>query len=551
MLKKVRILMAVFLVAAFMLSGCINDEPKEKEKEQSNGSSQYREKESAAPIVGGKLRFGVLSLPEWNPLKWEEATPQYSPAERLVYRGLFTYSEKGEWVGDLIEKFSLESKENGTKILHLTLKENQKWQDGTPITFEDVRFTLQTYLDPFFYGAWKQNLSYISGTSSYRSGKKESISGITQSEDGEIQLILDNPTSSFFHALVAPILPAHLLKGKKPEEINALITEGKIIGSGPFKFESKNEKEIRLTRGFPKEEGGPYLDEISFVLYDGDVTSPDKANGYQVLAVPPQESPTLPKNYLYTDVTQNLYYYLGFNYKDEVTSKPEVRKAIHMGIDRAAIVNELLFGHGAGLGVIPAAVEMPDDSIFHAPAADVENARNIMGQLGYSAEKPLTITLHYQADQPVAAKLADILSEQLQRMNIRLLKKPLNGEEYYAYLFSGQPVQAFIHAWPAVKDSGLWWKLYGSYHDVKDLGLNILHYENKEADQILKELYAAMPDGTEKEKKQAFLKIMNQDLPVLPLFAPKQTYWIEEGVHGFAMNGDGWLLHAENWWVEK
>jgi len=37
----------------------------------------------------------------------------------------------------------------------------------------------------------------------------------------------------------------------------------------------------------------------------------------------------------------------------------------------------------------------------------------------------------------------------------------------------------------------------------------------------------------------------------LPLFAPKQTYWIEEGVHGFAMNGDGWLLHAENWWVEK
>lgn len=548
--KQLRILFVFTLLFTVILSGCSNDEGEKTptgDKKENGGVVDVPK----TPTEGGNLRVGVLQLPTWNPLKWEESTPQYSVAERLVYRGLFTYGADQQLIPDLIKNYTIDSEEDKT-VLRFSLDEQAKWHDGTPISFEDISFTLQTYLDPFYYGAWKQNLSYINGTSSFRSGRSDHISGITQAESGEIVLELSDATSSFYHALTAPILPAHQLKELDIEAIHKQLSDGKVVGNGPFQFVEQSNTEIKLTRAIPFADGGPYLDGISFQLFNGEVAALGTEPQYDLISIPPQMDQELVANYQLYDVTQNVYYYLGFNMIDEVVGKDGVRTAIAEAIDHQAIIDAVLFGHGTVVDRI-----IPNHSWIGESAADakepqIQSAQNRMASLGYSADKPVKITVHYQANNRFVEKLVDALSQQLSAIYIKVDKKPLNGEDYYAYLFSGKPTQAFIHAWPFSKDLGYWWKLYGSYHDVKDLGLNIFHYHNDTVDEYSKRLYTTHPtSNSQVGDANGVIKQLQADRPFIPLFAPNQSYLVSKKLHDQVINGDGLFIDSAKWWMEK
>ncbi len=550
MSQQLRILFTLVLLFAVILSGCSNDKGEQtpaREEEKQNGVIV---EEPKTPTEGGDLRIGVLELPMWNPFKWREATPQYSTAERLVYRGLFTYSLDQQLVPDLIKEYTIEDVDD-KKVIRFTLDDQVKWQDGTSLSYEDISFSLHTYLNPFYYGAWKQNLSYINGTSAFRSGKSERISGIKQEESGEIILEITDATSSFYHALTAPILPAHQLKELNMEEIHHRLSEGKVVGNGPFQFSEQNNTELRLSRVASFSEGGPYLDGITFRLYNGDVATLGAEPQYDLLAVTPQVEKELATGYQKYDVAQNAYYYLGFNFTDAVLSNKEVRIAIGEVIDRRSIIDRVLYEHGIVVdSIIPKTSWLYND-LEGSIEPEIEEARNRINALGYSAEKPLKLTIHYQGDHLLVEKLVSEISNQLAAIHIKVDKKPLMGEEYYAYLFSGKPTQVFVNAWPFSKDIGYWWKLYGSYHDVKDLGLNIFHYRNAKADQLLKELYTTPPTKAQKQTAVDFLNELTADRILVPLFVPHQSYWVSKRVHDQVINGDGWFIDSTKWWMEK
>lgn len=532
-----------------ILGGCSKDSEQTDPKKDPNDENAPGVEEIKDPTEGGTLRVGVLQLPSWNPFKWQEAAQTYSTAEQLVYRGLFTYSPDQQLVPDLIKSYAVDEGVDGKSVLRFTLDDKAIWHDGTPITFEDINFTLHTYLDPFYYGAWKQNLSYIDGTSAFRSGKKEQISGIKQDENGDIVMELTNATSSFYHALTAPILPAHQLKGLSSEEIAQQFETGKVVGNGQFQFETKSDQELSLTRVIAYADGGPYLEGISFQVYNGDVAT---ASGqYDLLAVPPQTSEPA-EGFKAYDVALNQYFYLGFNMEDDVVGKSEVRTAIAEAADRQALIDAVLFGHGTAVDRI-----IPNNSWLSEGTTSVDTAKldaaiNRMTTLGYSPNKQLKLTVLYQGDNRLVDKVVDALSQQLSSIYIKIEKKPLNGDEYYAYLFSGKPTQAFIHAWPFTKDIGYWWKLYGTYHDVKDLGLNIFHYSNDKVDEYSKRLY--MRDTASKgpmEDGAVIIKQLQTDLPLIPLFSPNQSYWVSKRLHDQNINGDGFFLDISKWWLEK
>ncbi len=549
MSRHLRIVILAFAVVA-LLSACSNNSgdnstPNEMNKENTKKDPVVTEIKT--PTEGGTLSVGVLQLPSWNPLKWEEATAAFSTAEQLVYRGLLSYGSDQQLGSDLIKDYAIEEKENGVSILTFTLDEQAKWHDGTPVSFEDIAFTYRTYLDPFYYGAWKQNLSYINGTSAYRSGKADTISGIQQDEAGQITIEATDATSSFYHALTAPLLPAHQLKDKTMKEINDQLLEGTVVGNGIFKLDTKSDTALQLIRVLPFAEGGPYLDGITFEVISGNAAD---MQAYDILAVPPQVD-EVADGYQAYDVSQNVFYYLGFNTQDKTLNNKEVRKAIMEALDREAFVNELLYGQGVIIDQIVPNNSWLADQEQAIESANIETTKGKLAALGFTTEKPLNITIHYQGDHPLIAALVDKMSEQLTTVNVKLEKKPLSGEEYYAHVFSGKDVQAFIHAWPFSKDIGYWWKLYGGYHDVKDLGLNILRYQNSTADELLQKLYYGAPSVDQKEIATAFLDQLQNDRVLQPLFVPAQRYWVSNKINDQKINGDGWFIDISKWWMEK
>jgi ABC-type transport system substrate-binding protein len=98
---------------------------------------------------GGTYFEGVVGAPEKiNPLLCP-----LNEAERdvcaLVFRGLTRLNEAGEVVPDLAESWTI----SGDGITYtFRLRPNERWEDGYPVTADDVIFTVGLMRDPGFPG---------------------------------------------------------------------------------------------------------------------------------------------------------------------------------------------------------------------------------------------------------------------------------------------------------------------------------------------------------------------------------------------------------------
>lgn len=97
-------------------------------------------------------------------------------AVQPIFSSLVTVDDSGNPIPDLAEKWEISS-DNLTYTYHL--RPNLKFSDGSPLTAEDVAFTLTLLNDPA-YAAGNVDFSniVIKGTEEYKKGNATSISGI-------------------------------------------------------------------------------------------------------------------------------------------------------------------------------------------------------------------------------------------------------------------------------------------------------------------------------------------------------------------------------------
>ncbi|MBX4181559.1 hypothetical protein KW807_01705, partial [Candidatus Parcubacteria bacterium] len=96
------------------------------------------------PVKGGSLVEGVVGNPRFiNPvLALSEADKNLSA---LIYSGLIRLTPEGEITNDLASDIKI-SEDNLTYTA--TIKDNATFQDGTPVTADDVIFTIGKINDP-------------------------------------------------------------------------------------------------------------------------------------------------------------------------------------------------------------------------------------------------------------------------------------------------------------------------------------------------------------------------------------------------------------------
>ena len=131
---------------------------------------------------------------------------------RLVQPGPAT----GTWAPDLAAGW--EVNEDATEYTFY-LQKHAKWHDGTPVTANDVAFTVKSLLHPQS-AEWMVN-TYISvkGAKAYQEGNAMDVEGIQIVDDHTIKLTMERPNVTFLDELAtiaalspAPVLPEHLLK---------------------------------------------------------------------------------------------------------------------------------------------------------------------------------------------------------------------------------------------------------------------------------------------------------------------------------------------------
>jgi peptide/nickel transport system substrate-binding protein len=348
-----------------------------------------------------------------------------SPADRdlvaLLFRGLVRLGPGNAIVPDLASRWEVDPA-GAAWTFHL--RPGLAWQDGQPLTADDVAFTVQTLSDASYDGP---------GAASWRDVTATAVDPLT------VTLQLATPLGGFLVAATQPIAPAHLLAAIAPADLPNDPFGRHPIGSGPFRLTSLNASGAVLEPAtgpdvLPGDGGGPtfrtppptdslgssppttpprdpmpYLSGMEFLYYD-DVASLRAAWDDGLLdaasGLPPTDAMALGSGpgariVRYPGSTL-LAVELNLRPAHAEFRDPAVRRALLAAIDRDAIVAEVLDGLGKRAdSLIPPSSDFFDASASKPIASGAATARAALIAAGWKqsgtswipkgAKKPLLI----------------------------------------------------------------------------------------------------------------------------------------------------------------
>ncbi len=174
---------------------------------------------AAAPNGTGSppapYREGVLSRPtNVNPLAARSQADRDLIA--LVFEGLVDRGADGRPTPGLAKSWT---SSDGGATWTFELVQDRHWQDGEPLTADDVVFTIETLQDPDYHGP---------GAGSW--------AGITVSAVGStsVRFELATPLGGFLDLATQPIVPRHLLADTAADAMAESPFGAQPIGSGPY-----------------------------------------------------------------------------------------------------------------------------------------------------------------------------------------------------------------------------------------------------------------------------------------------------------------------------
>lgn len=244
--KKEKIFFSVFVLVAILSFGLLI-------------SSLYHKNTEVVAAEGGTFIEGVSSQTQPR-----FVNPIYANSDidrdltELIFSGLMTYSSEMEVIPDLARDYP-EIQDEG-RVYKFFLKDNLLWQDGKPLTADDIVFTIKTIQNPDFKSPYLANWVGV---------KVEKINDLT------VKFTLQKAYAGFLENCTIKILPKHIWE-EVPSENFAFDPHNleQSIGSGKYKV-----KEVkRINSGevnylvleknnlyFGKK---PYIEEVKFIFFE-------------------------------------------------------------------------------------------------------------------------------------------------------------------------------------------------------------------------------------------------------------------------------------------
>jgi peptide/nickel transport system substrate-binding protein len=209
---------------------------------ESPGGSGVPQPSSSA--TGGTVRIGYGGSPDSLNPGLALLSEAYTIFE-LVYDTPISINPDGEYVPELATDWEV-SDDGLTYTLHLV--DNAVFHDGTPMTSEDVKFSLETYRD---------NVEFP-----YQSSYPDVFTTIEAPDPTTVVLSLDEPVGNFEYRMVFMyILPMHIWSNEDP----LTFANEEMIGTGSFKVAEYEQNEfVRLEAVKDHWSIAPYVDELIF-----------------------------------------------------------------------------------------------------------------------------------------------------------------------------------------------------------------------------------------------------------------------------------------------
>ena len=307
-----------------------------------------------------------------------------------------------------------------------TLRDGIKWSNGDPVTANDFEYAWKRVLNPDTGAQYAYIIStFVKGADAYNTGdgSAEDVA-VTATDDKTLEVELVAP-SPFWLGLTAfyTYLPQNQKFVEQQGEDYALSADA-LIFNGPYTLTS-----FKSTEGVSLAKNEDYWNEANVPIEKAEgkiVKELDTAvNLYESgeLDVQPIDGEFVDE-YKGSPEFHTLTFFASFymvgNEKEKIFQNVNVRKAIQIGYDRDALVNQILKdGSSSAPGLVPFGIAGPGDETFREalgptqPEYDPEKAKSFfqkgIEELGGNPEIEL---LAY--DDSTARDIATFLQSQLQ-----------------------------------------------------------------------------------------------------------------------------------------
>ena len=307
-----------------------------------------------------------------------------------------------------------------------TLRDGIKWTNGDPVTANDFEYAWKRVLNPDTGAQYAYIIStFVKGADAYNTGdgSAEDVA-VTATDDKTLEVELVAP-SPFWLGLTAfyTYLPQNQKFVEKQGEDYALSADA-LIFNGPYVL-----TEFDPTRGVMMVKNEDYWNEANVPLEKAEgkiVKELDTAvNLYESgeLDVQPIDGEFVDE-YKGTPEFHTLTFFASFymvgNERDEIFQNVNVRKAIQIGYDRDALVNQILKnGSPSAPGLVPFGIAGPGDETFREfvgptqPEFDAAKAKSLFqkGIEELGGNPPIELLAY---DDSTSRDIATFLQSQLQ-----------------------------------------------------------------------------------------------------------------------------------------
>lgn len=492
-----------------------------------------------AAASGGSYTEGLVGQPQHiNPVL-ALSNDVDADISRVVYSGLLKFDPKLNLMPDLAENLP-EISANG-KEYTIRLKDKIYWHDGALLTADDVVFTYQLIQNQDISSPLRFSWARVN---------------VEKIDERTVKLTTRDSSATFLANLTVGILPKHIWGNVGAATFALSKYNIEPVGTGPYQI-----KQIRRGRrgeirsmelaAFKRyRDGEPYLKNITFKFYETPEQLIDGYHSRDIMGlgyVPFDQSlfiqakKTLNQIKLLLPQYQAVFFNRAKN--PAALDNVKVRTALAISVDKNQII-EGVYGGQASEAYGPI---LPGHLGYHEqiPGAemniyDPEKAKRLIEEAGWVIDpsvgfrkdkqgRIITLTISTNNFSP-NVRVAEALKKMWEAIGVQIIldietvadleEKTIRPRNYDLLLFS-ENVGADPDPYP----------FWHSSH-LRDPGLNLSNFSNKDADKLLIDARANIPAADRAAKYKKFQELFVGDVPAVFIDRSVFVYNVSSAVKG-------------------
>lgn len=420
-----------------------------------------------------------------------------------IFEGLVKPTSDGNLIPAVASSYE---ETEGGKVYTFTLRDNVKFHDGSTVTAEDVKFSLDKCADA------SEGEPLVPAFSN--------VDSIEILDEHTVQVILKETDTEFLAYMTTAIIPA----ANENPDTNP-------IGTGPYKYVSRSPQENFVVERFEDYWGEPaYIQDVTFkICANADSIVMDLEGGSidMFARVTSTQAASLSDDFEILEGTMNLVQALYLNHEEAPFDDERVRQALCYATDVEEIKLMVSDGKGTQIGssMFPAFGKYYMEELNDAYPTNVEKAKELLKEAGYGDGLSFTITVpsNYQPH----IDTAQVLVEQFKKIGVQAEIQLVEWDSWLSDVYQNRQFQSTVVGVDAANLTGA--ALLQRF--TSDSPKNFINYKNEEYDAAFAKAISSVEDNEKTQYYKECEKILSdtaanvyiQDLPEFVALNKKYT----------------------------